>query len=65
MAPIEVSRPATKTTYHKTPRSGIVKGKDMGNQSLSSASERLYGILKVSDPAVIDEIAELDQFDQA
>lgn len=63
MAPIEVSRPATKTTYPKTPGSGIVKGKDMVNQSLSPASERLYGILKVSDTAVIDEIAERDQFD--
>jgi tetratricopeptide (TPR) repeat protein len=29
----------------------------------SSASERFYGILKISDTAVIDEIAERDQFD--
>ena len=63
MAPIEVSHPATKKTYHNTPKSEIIRGMDMGNQSRSPASERLYGILKFSGTAVIDEIAERDQFD--
>ena len=63
MPPIEVSHPETKKLHHKTLNSGFVEGEEIGKRGKSSASERFYGILKISDTAVIDEIAECDQFD--
>jgi hypothetical protein len=63
MPPIEVSHPETKKLYHKALNSRLVEGDEMGKREKSSASERFYGILKISDTAVIDEIAERDQFD--
>jgi hypothetical protein len=63
MPSIEVSHPETKKVHHKTFESNFSDNEKAGRKTQSSISERFYGILKISDTAVIDEIAERDQFD--
>jgi hypothetical protein len=63
MPPIEVSHPETKKLFHKTLNSKFVESEKKGKKETSSASERFYGILKISETAVIDEIAKQDQFE--
>ena len=63
MPSIEVSHPETKKVHHNTFKSNFSDSEKTGRKNKSPASDRFYGILKISDMAVIDEIAERDQFD--
>ncbi|MCX6698541.1 MAG: hypothetical protein NTV68_01225 [Methanomicrobiales archaeon] len=63
MPPIEISRAKQNEVILKPLKAKHAEDGEKGMRKLAPASERFYGILKISDLALIEEIAERDQFD--